>query len=53
MTMISFGLTILLMIWFFFTMEREVPAVRQDELVISLDWNENITLDENLKRIRN
>ncbi|MGI6323064.1 MAG: efflux RND transporter permease subunit [Bacteroidales bacterium] len=53
MTMISFGLTILVMIWFFITMEKErFPAVRQDELVISLDWNENITLDENLKRIR-
>jgi len=52
-TMISFGLIILVMVWFFITMEKEkFPAVRQDELVISLDWNENITLDENLKRIR-
>ena len=51
--MISFGLIILVMVWFFITMEKEkFPAVRQDELVISLDWNENITLDENLKRIR-
>ena len=41
------------MIWFFITMEKEkFPAVRQDELVVSVDWNENIDLDENLKRIR-
>lgn len=52
-TMISFGVIILIMIWFFATMEKEkFPAVRQDELVVSVDWNENIDLDENLKRIR-
>ena len=40
------------MIGFFITMEKEkFPAVRQDELVVSVDWNENIDLDENLKRI--
>jgi len=27
------------------------PTVRQDELVISIDWNENIDLNENLNRI--
>ena len=33
-------------------MEKEkFPAVRQDELVISVDWNENIDTEENLKRI--
>jgi len=52
-TMISFLLIIGVMIWFFITMEKEkFPAVRQDELVVSVDWNENIDLDENLKRIR-
>ncbi|MGB8490176.1 MAG: efflux RND transporter permease subunit, partial [Bacteroidales bacterium] len=51
-TMITFGLIILVMIGFFVTMEKEkFPAVRQDELVVSVDWNENIDLDENLKRI--
>ncbi len=50
--MISFGVIILIMIGFFITMEKEkFPAVRQDELVVSVDWNENIDLDENLKRI--
>ncbi len=51
-TMIAFGMIILIMIGFFITMEKEkFPAVRQDELVVSVDWNENIDLDENLKRI--
>jgi multidrug efflux pump subunit AcrB len=52
-TMVSFGVIILIMVWFFITMEKEkFPAVRQDELVVSVDWNENIDLDENLKRIK-
>jgi multidrug efflux pump subunit AcrB len=51
-TMITFGLIIVVMFWFFMTMGKEkFPAVRQDELVISVDWNENIDLDENLRRI--
>lgn len=42
-----------LMIWLFITMEKErFPAVKQDELVISIDWNENIDIDENLRRVR-
>jgi len=53
MAMVSFGLIILVMIWFFITMEKEkFPAVRQDELVVSVDWNENIDITENLSRIR-
>jgi multidrug efflux pump subunit AcrB len=52
-TMTSFGVIILVMVWFFITMEKEkFPAVRQDELVVLVDWNENIGLDENLARIR-
>jgi multidrug efflux pump subunit AcrB len=51
-TMISFGVIILIMIGFFISMEKEkFPVVRQDELVVSVDWNENIDLDENLNRI--
>jgi multidrug efflux pump subunit AcrB len=51
--LVSFGLIILVMIWFFVTMEKEkFPAVRQDELVVSVDWNENIDLKENLKRTK-
>jgi multidrug efflux pump subunit AcrB len=51
--LVLFGLIILVMIWFFVTMEKEkFPAVRQDELVMSVDWNENIDLGENLKRTR-
>ncbi len=51
-TMITFGGIIVLMIWMFIIMEKEkFPAVRQDELVVSVDWNENIDLNENLERI--
>jgi hypothetical protein len=28
------------------------PAIKQDELVVSVDWNENIELKENLERIK-
>jgi len=32
---------------FFFTMGKEkFPAVKQDEMVISIDWNENIDTEE-------
>ncbi len=50
--MITFLLIIVVMIWLFAVMEKErFPAVRQDELVVSIDWNENIDLDENMRRI--
>jgi multidrug efflux pump subunit AcrB len=49
----SFLGIIILMVWLFMTMEKgKFPAVRQDELVVSIDWNENIDLNENLKRSR-
>lgn len=49
--MISFAMTILLMFALFRIMEKErFPKVRQDELVVSVDWNENIELDENHRR---
>jgi multidrug efflux pump subunit AcrB len=51
--LISFLAIILLMLWLFVTLEKEkFPAVRQDELIISVDWNENIDVNENLRRIR-
>jgi multidrug efflux pump subunit AcrB len=41
-----------LMVWLFITMGKEkFPAVKQDEIVVSVDWNENILASENLKRI--
>jgi multidrug efflux pump subunit AcrB len=47
----SFLAIILVMVWLFITMEKgKFPAVRQDELVVSVDWNENIDVTENLKR---
>jgi multidrug efflux pump subunit AcrB len=50
--MASFLFIVLIMVFLFFTMEKEkFPAVKQDELVISIDWNENIDVNENLKRI--
>ncbi|HSN50695.1 MAG TPA: efflux RND transporter permease subunit, partial [Bacteroidales bacterium] len=51
--MASFLGIILIMLWLFMTMEKsKFPAVKQDELVISIDWNENIDVNENLKRIK-
>lgn len=48
----SFLAIILVMMWLFVTMEKgKFPAVRQDELVISVDWNENIDVNENHRRI--
>jgi multidrug efflux pump subunit AcrB len=48
----SFLALIVIMLWLFITMEKgKFPAVRQDELVISVDWNENIDVIENNKRI--
>lgn len=45
--------TILLMFWYFYSMEKEkFPAVKQDEMIISVDWNENIDTEENLSRIK-
>ena len=50
--MVSFILIIVVMIALFVAMEKErFPAVRQDELVVSVDWNENIDIDENQRRI--
>jgi multidrug efflux pump subunit AcrB len=49
----SFLGIIFIMLWLFITMEKgKLPAVRQDELVVSVDWNENIDVNENLKRIK-
>jgi len=48
----SFLAIIFVMLWLFITMEKgKFPAVRQDELVISVDWNENIDVNENHRRI--
>ncbi|HCI55412.1 MAG TPA: efflux RND transporter permease subunit [Bacteroidales bacterium] len=44
---------IILMAWLFVVMEKEkFPAVRQDELVVTIDWNENIDTGENLSRVK-
>jgi len=52
-TMITFLLIILLMVWQFINLEKEkFPAEKQDEIVISVDWNENIEINENLRRIK-
>ena len=37
--------------WFFLIIPKEkMPDINQSELLISIDWNENIHLDENCKR---
>ncbi|NMC39481.1 MAG: efflux RND transporter permease subunit [Bacteroidales bacterium] len=52
-SMVTFLAIILLMTWLFISMEKEkFPAVKQDEIVVSVDWNENIEINENLKRIK-
>ena len=52
-TMITFLLIILLMAGQFISMEKErFPTVKQDEIVVSVDWNENIEINENLRRIK-
>ncbi len=49
----SFVGTIVLMVFLFFEMEKErFPKVRQDEVLVTVDWNENIGLDENLGRVK-
>lgn len=50
----SFVFLIALMIWLFVKMEKErFPSVRQDEIVVKVDWNENIEIGENLTRCMN
>ena len=50
--MATFFAIMLAMVYFFITMEKEkFPSVKQDELIVSVDWNENIDVNENLARI--
>jgi multidrug efflux pump subunit AcrB len=44
-------LTLPLCFWFFLVIPKEkMPDINQSELLISIDWNENIHLDENYRR---
>lgn len=48
-----FLLLILVSIVLFTTMKKErLPSVRQDEMLVMIDWNENIDVNENASRIR-
>lgn len=48
-----FAVTIGIMILFFFILEKEkFPKIRQDEIIVTIDWNENIDLTENRERTR-
>jgi multidrug efflux pump subunit AcrB len=50
-TMITFAGIIAFMFFMFLVLKKEkFPAVRQDELVASVEWNENIDLNENVRR---
>lgn len=50
--MITFFLLLCMMLVLFFEMKKEkFPEVKQDELLVSIDWNENIELSENAARI--
>jgi multidrug efflux pump subunit AcrB len=50
-----FGIAIFstaLAVYFFNTLPyRQLPALEQNEAVLQLDWNENITVDENRQRL--
>ncbi len=38
--------------WLFTSMEKErLPAIKQDEMLVQIDWNENIDVNENASRV--
>lgn len=46
--------TLPLCVFFFYYMEKErMPQIEQDELVMRIEWNENIHVDENRQRVDN
>jgi multidrug efflux pump subunit AcrB len=49
--MTSFILLIVLMVWLFAVMRKEkFPSIRENEVLVSIDWNENIDINENHRR---
>lgn len=51
---ISFLLLMVVSVRLFMVMEKErLPAVRQDEMVVNIDWNENIDVQKNRERVMN
>jgi len=47
-----FLLLIPVSVWFFVLMEKErLPEVKQDEMLVLIDWNENIDVHENTNRV--
>ncbi|MBE0674332.1 MAG: efflux RND transporter permease subunit, partial [Bacteroidales bacterium] len=50
--LVSFILILASMAWMFTTIEKEkFPRVRHDEVVLMVDWNENIDIEESRDRI--
>lgn len=48
MTLLTIPLCVVLFMW----MSKErMPEIDSDETIVRIDWNENITLDENRKRV--
>lgn len=48
LTMLTIPLCVVLFMW----MSKErMPEIDSDETIVRIDWNENITLDENRKRV--
>lgn len=39
--------------FFFFIKKERMPQIDQNELIVNIEWNENIHLDENQRRINN
>ncbi len=48
MTLATFSICM----FFFFYLEKErMPEIEQNELVLHIEWNENIHIDENCRRV--
>ena len=47
-----FLLLMVVSVWLFTSMQKErLPAVKQDEMLVMIDWNENIDVNENSSRV--
>ena len=52
LSLLMTGATLPLCVFFFFFLEKErMPKIDQNELVMRVEWNENIHVDENRRRV--
>ncbi len=53
LSILSLVVSVPLCAWLFYEMPKtRMPAIDQQELIVHVDWNENIHLDENQARVR-